>query len=81
MVLDIHPEIPTIEYHPDYDISNIVTILEGIKKRAGKDFEVYYEKGCHVIDEKNENIKGAVEIAEKSDVVIAVIGVYYSFKW
>lgn len=69
-----HPEIPTIEYHPDYDISNIVTILEGIKKRAGKDFEVYYEKGCHVIDEKNENIKGAVEIAEKSDVVIAVVG-------
>ena len=69
-----HPEIPTLEYNADYDISNIVTILDGIKKRAGKDFEVYYEKGCDVIDDEIENIQGAVEIAEKSDVIVAVVG-------
>lgn len=69
-----HPEIPTLEYNDDYDISNIVTVLDGIKKRAGKDIEVYYEKGCDVIDPEIENIKDAVNIAKKSDVIIAVIG-------
>ncbi|MDQ2085503.1 glycoside hydrolase family 3 N-terminal domain-containing protein [Herbivorax sp. ANBcel31] len=68
-----YPERPTLEYN-DYDISNIVTILDGIKKRANSSFEVFYEKGCDVIDEKDKNIKTSIETAEKSDVIVAVVG-------
>ncbi|WIF95786.1 glycoside hydrolase family 3 N-terminal domain-containing protein [Caminicella sporogenes] len=69
-----HPEIPTLDYHPEYDTSPIVTILKGMKKRAGNDIIINYEKGCDIIDKNNHNINKAVKIAKKSDVVIAVVG-------
>lgn len=68
-----YPEKPTIEYN-DYDSEPIVTIIEGIRRRAGADFEVYYEKGCDMLDPDNKDISAAVKIAEKSDVVIVVAG-------
>ncbi|MFZ5985884.1 MAG: glycoside hydrolase family 3 N-terminal domain-containing protein [Bacillota bacterium] len=69
-----YPEIPTLEYHSHYDTSPIVTILSGIKRRAGSDIEVLYEKGCDVMDPHAKNIEAAVEIAKKADLVIAVVG-------
>lgn len=68
------PEVPTLDYHPEYDISPIVTILDGIKKRTENNIEVFYEKGCDIIDEKDENIHRAMEISKESDVIIAVVG-------
>ncbi len=69
-----HPERPTLEYNSNYDITSITTILEGIKKRAGCDIEVLYEKGCDTIDPDIQNINKAVETANKADAVIAVVG-------
>ncbi len=68
-----YPEKPTIEYN-DYDIKPIVTILEGLRKRAGSGTEVFYEKGCDILNPAEKNINAAVKTAESSDVVIAVIG-------
>jgi beta-glucosidase len=68
------PEIPTLDYNKSYDITPIVTILEGIKKRARSGIEVLYEKGCSILDKDDHNIDYAVEIAQKADVVIAVVG-------
>lgn len=69
-----HPAIPTLDYHTDYDIKPIVTVLEGIRKRAGNNIKVSYEKGCDVMDKNSKNIPSAVAIAKKADVVVAVIG-------
>lgn len=67
------PHRPSLSYNK-YDISPIVTVLEGIRRRAGSDFEVLYEKGCDILDNNDHNIEAAVKVCEKSDVVIAVVG-------
>ena len=69
-----YPERPTLDYHPEYDISPIVTVLEGLKQRAGKEVQVVYEKGCDLLDTDKHNISQAVKVASESDVVIAVVG-------
>lgn len=67
-------DVPTLDYHPEYDISPIVTILKGIKKRAGSSVEVLYDKGCDIQDEDIHSIERATEIAKEADIVIAVVG-------
>ncbi|AOT70770.1 glycoside hydrolase family 3 N-terminal domain-containing protein [Geosporobacter ferrireducens] len=69
-----YPEQPTLDYHPEYDISPIVTVLKGIQQRAGKGIQVVYEKGCDLLDNKEHNFPAAVKAAEESDVIIAVVG-------
>lgn len=69
-----HPEVPTLDYHPDYDTSPIVTVLEGIKRRAGSTIKVNYDKGCHILDEEKHSINNAVEVAMNSDIIIAAVG-------
>jgi len=51
-----------------------VTALEGIKEYVGKQAEVLYAQGVSIEDFEKENIEEAVEIAEKSDVAILVVG-------
>jgi beta-glucosidase len=53
---------------------HFVTVLDGIKASVGKDVDVLYEEGCSLIDWGKENISGAVKAAEKSDLVVLVIG-------
>lgn len=67
-------EVPTLSYHPDYDTGPIVTVLEGLRKRAGNDIEILYEKGCDMHDLDSGNINQAVALAEQSDIVIAIVG-------
>jgi len=70
-----HPEIPTLDYHPEYDISSIVTVLEGIQRIGKKNnIEIKYEKGCDVINEKNHNIEEAVKIAKDCEAIVLVLG-------
>lgn len=66
--------VPMLEYHPDYDTSPIVTVLNGLRKRAGKDIEVLWEKGCDLHGKIGSHIERAAEIAAEADVVIAVVG-------
>jgi beta-glucosidase len=52
----------------------IVTVLEGIKKAVGQSTEIRYVKGCNVIGNEVNELEKAVEVAEKSDVAIVVVG-------
>lgn len=51
------------------------TMLEGITDVAKRyNVNVRYHKGCHIMDEKDEDIEGAVELAKEADIIVAVIG-------
>lgn len=70
-----HPHIPTWDYHMDYDASNVVTVLEGLRNRGkAKGVEVSYHKGCSLEKEDETEIKKAIEIAGEADIIIAVLG-------
>lgn len=51
----------------------VTTVLQGILGKVSPD-RVKYTKGCAVRDTSNVDIAAAVESAENSDVVIAVVG-------
>ncbi len=68
---------------------DITNVLEGIENYAGNQANVDFEKGCEVVnanwpeseiiptpltDDEKQSIQKAVEKAEKSDVIIAVLG-------
>lgn len=68
---------------------DVVSVLDGIKNKVGKDIEVLYTKGSDVVDpnwpeselmrfpltkEEETEIAKAVENAKKSDVAIVVLG-------
>lgn len=61
-----------------------VTVLEGIKKRSGGNYNVQYNEGCKItlplpenqdqLEKDRKSIEQAVEIAKKSDIVILAVG-------
>lgn len=66
-----------------------ITVLEGIREKAGKSVEVNYAEGCQItkggswvedevvypsVEEDAKMIAEAVEIAKKSDVIVLVVG-------
>lgn len=75
--------------HYGPQMMEVVTVLEGIREKAGNDVEVLYAKGCEVTDanwpeseifpelptqDEQKEIDRAVELARQSDVAILVIG-------
>lgn len=64
----------TLSYHPEYDTSPIVTVLEGIKRRCGTSIGLLYEKGCGIYSSDSEQIRRAVEAAKQADIIIASVG-------
>ncbi|MDF1512235.1 MAG: glycoside hydrolase family 3 C-terminal domain-containing protein [Anaerolineae bacterium] len=54
--------------------SSSVPPLAGIKNKVGAAVDVHYAKGCGIRDPSTAGFAEAVRIAEKSDVVIAVVG-------
>lgn len=73
----IGPNADQVQYG-DYsytkDNASGVTILDGIHKYAKNKFDVNYAKGCNITGSDLSNIPAAVAAAEKSDVVVLVIG-------
>ncbi|WP_114436643.1 glycoside hydrolase family 3 N-terminal domain-containing protein [Marinilabilia salmonicolor] len=61
------------DYTAPQDSDNVVTILEGILNKLSPE-QVEYVKGCAIRDTSNVNIDKAVEAAEHSDVILAVVG-------
>jgi len=51
-----------------------VTILTGIKNKVSEETHVYYARGCGISDASKDEFKEALEAAEKSDVIVAVVG-------
>ena len=61
--------------------SRYVTLLEGIQAAVNEDTRVYYSEGCHLFQNRvedlgqpNDRIAEAVAVAERSDVVILCLG-------
>ena len=73
----IGPNADRVQYG-DYSAtkakSSGVTILEGIKSYVGNKAEINYAEGCDITDLNDEGIDEAVKTAEKSDVVVLIIG-------
>lgn len=67
-------EVPILSYNPGYDTTSIITVLHGLRMRAGDTIEIAYEKGCNIHNEDSFLIKQAVKAAEASDIVIAAVG-------
>lgn len=59
---------------PPHPRENVVTILDGLKKRAPAGCRVVYAKGCEAVDPRLDQIGEAVEAARGSDVAIVVVG-------
>jgi len=53
---------------------DIMTILEGIKSKVGKNARVSYVQGCNVIGDDLNELKQASQAAGQSDVAIVVVG-------
>jgi beta-glucosidase len=51
-----------------------VTILDGIKARAGADLAVTYARGASVTSDDQSGIAEAVAVAQQADVIVAVVG-------
>ena len=73
----IGPNADRVQYG-DYSAtkakSSGVTILEGIKNYVGDRAVIRYAEGCDITDLNDEGIAEAVKAAEKSDVVVLVVG-------
>jgi beta-glucosidase len=54
--------------------SDVVTVLAGIRARAGGGTRVLYAPGCGVTDTSTAGFAAAVALARRGDVVIAVLG-------
>ncbi len=62
------------DYTSEVVLQDIVTVLEGIKTKAGSATKINYVKGCDVVGEELNEITKAVQAARKSDVAIVVLG-------
>lgn len=62
------------DYSCTKDNSSGVTILEGIKHIVKDKVKINYAQGCMITDLDDSGILEAVRVAEKSDVIILVIG-------
>lgn len=52
----------------------VVTVLDGIRKAVGSNTVVEYAKGCAIQDTTQTKIDEAVALAQKSDVLVLVMG-------
>ncbi|MCE5249785.1 glycoside hydrolase family 3 C-terminal domain-containing protein [bacterium] len=62
------------DYSPYNVITDIVTVLEGIKDKVSPGTTVEYIKGCDIIGTGTNEIAKARKIARKADVAIVVLG-------
>ncbi|MGV8981036.1 beta-glucosidase BglX [Clostridium sp.] len=51
-----------------------VTVLSGIKSAVGSETEVLYSKGCEITGESDMDFTDAIETANQSDIIIAIVG-------
>ena len=54
---------------PQY-LKNIVTVLEGIKKKVAQNTAIYYARGCRIKDMSKDGFPEAIEAVKKSEVAI-----------
>jgi beta-glucosidase len=55
-------------------LQDIVTVLDGIRNKAGNNTRIQYVKGCNVIGNELDEIDRAVAAAKKAEIAILVLG-------
>jgi len=53
---------------------DVVSVVEGLKNKLGNSVEIHYEEGCKVNDPSKNDFAKAVEVAQKSEIVILCVG-------
>ena len=51
-----------------------VTVLEGIKAKVSPETQVLYARGCGLTESSEEDLREALEVAQKAEVIVAVLG-------
>lgn len=64
----------TLHLNHKGDAVRILSILEAIKSKISPKTKVFFAEGCGIYESSKEGFKEAVEVASKSDVIIAVVG-------
>lgn len=64
----------TLHLGCEEDAVKIVSILEAIKNKVSPQTSVYFARGCDIYDPSKEGFKEALDVASKSDVIVAVMG-------
>jgi beta-glucosidase len=62
------------DYSPHAVLQHVVSILEGIKSKAGPSTKVLAAKGCGVLGSDKSGFAAATRIAKSADVAIVVVG-------
>ncbi len=62
------------DYTAPQEANSVITVLQGIKARAGAGTTVSYSKGCAIRDTSTREIAAAVALAKASDVAVVVLG-------
>jgi beta-glucosidase len=55
-------------------LQDVVTVLDGIRKKLGGDTRIHYVKGCDVIGSGLDEIDKAVKAAKSADLALVVLG-------
>lgn len=53
---------------------DVVTVLDGIKNKLGKNTEINFEEGCTIEGKEKDGFAKAVDLVRASDVAIVVVG-------
>ena len=56
------------------DAVETISVLEGIKNKVSANTKVLYAQGCDLLDASCDGFQEALELAEQSEVIIAVMG-------
>lgn len=61
------------DYTAPQEEKNVKTVLDGIRNKLSR-FQVEYAKGCSIRDTLASDIEQAIAVAQRSEVIIAVVG-------
>ncbi len=67
-------QLPAPDERADHVTVPVVTILEGIKAKLGKDTRILYAAGCEYNSASKDGFPEAVKAAQAADVAIVVVG-------
>jgi len=62
------------DYSPHKVLQNVVSILDGIKGRAGREAKITRVRGCGVLGDDKSGLADAIRAAKNSEVAIVVVG-------
>lgn len=65
---------PEKSHFPDRFPSTMISVMEAIKQQVSPSTIIYYSRGCDITDPSRDGFKEAIQIAQKSEVAVLVMG-------